>query len=96
MGKFDSKCCEADCHLVTTEPYSPWMISSKVCIKHLNQGLSRKMLNSASPKQLWYHCIELEALILSNNALYIYGLEGQVPETLMIGQTTDISNLCEY
>jgi hypothetical protein len=25
LGKFAKQCCEADCHLVTTEPYSPWM-----------------------------------------------------------------------
>ena len=25
LGKFASKCREADCHLVTTDPYSPWM-----------------------------------------------------------------------
>ena len=25
LGKFAKKCCDADCYLVTTEPYSPWM-----------------------------------------------------------------------
>ena len=54
------------------------------------------MLKSSSPKVFWDHCIELEALIRSHTALDIYGLEGQVPEALMSGQTGDISNLCEF
>ena len=74
LGNFASKCRESNCHLVNTDPYSPWMMAVKGCIKHLKQVLPRKMLKSASPKRLWDHCIELEALILSNNALTIYGL----------------------
>ena len=54
------------------------------------------MLKSGCPKPLWDHFIELEALFLSHTALDIYGLEGQVPETVMSGQTGDISNLCEF
>ena len=48
------------------------------------------------PELLWDHCIELEALIRSHTTLDIYGLEGQVPETVIYGQTGDISNLCEF
>ena len=48
LDKFASKCREAYCHLVNTEPYSPWMMAAKGCIKHLNQGSSRKMLKSES------------------------------------------------
>ena len=48
-----------------------------------------------SPKALWDHCIELEAIIRSHTALDIYGIELQVPETVMSGQTGDISSLCE-
>ena len=54
------------------------------------------MLKSGSPKSLWYHCLELEALIRSHTALYIYGLERQVPETVISSQTGDISSLCEF
>ena len=96
LGKFARKCCKADCHLVTTEPYSPWMQAAEGCIKQTKLGSSRKMLKSGSPKPLWDHCIKLEAQIRSHTALDIYGLEGQVPETLMTGQTGYISNLCEF
>ena len=59
-------------------------------------GSSRKILKSGCPKPLWDHCIEFEALIRSHTDLYIYGLEGQVSETVMSGQTGDISSLCEF
>ena len=96
LDKFASKCREAYCHLVNTEPYSPWIMAAKGCIKHIKYDSSRKILKSASPKRLWGHCIELEALIRLNSALGINGLEGQVPKTVMTGQTSDIINLCEY
>ena len=54
------------------------------------------MLKSGSPKNLWDHCIELEEIILSHTDLDIYGLEGQVPETVISGKTGDISSLCEF
>ena len=54
------------------------------------------MLKYGGPKPLWDNCIELEALIRSHTALNIYGLEGQVPEMVMSGQTGDISNFCGF
>ena len=54
------------------------------------------MLKYGYPKPLWDHCIELEEIIHSHTALYIYGLEGQVPEMVMSGQTGDMSSLCEF
>ena len=96
FGNFARKCREADCHLVNTEPHSPWMMAAEGCIKELKPGSSWKMLKSGSPKRLWDHAIELEALIRSHTALDIYALQGQVPETIMTGQTADISNLYEY
>ena len=54
------------------------------------------MLKSGFPKPLWDNCIKLEELICSHTALDIYGLEVQVFETVMSGQTGDISSLCEF
>ena len=54
------------------------------------------MLKSASPKRLWYHCIERKALIHYNNALDIYSVEGKVLETVMTIKNSDISYLCKY
>ena len=46
LGKFAKKCREADCHLVTTDPYYPWMQAKEGCIKQTKLGSSRKMLKS--------------------------------------------------
>ena len=54
------------------------------------------MLKYGSPKALWDHYIELEALIRSHATLDIYGLEGQIPETVMSDQTDDIISLSEF
>ena len=54
------------------------------------------MLKSGSLKDLWEHCIKLEALIRSHTDLYIYSLEGQFPEMVMSGQKGDIISPCEF
>ena len=36
------------------------------------------------------------ALIRYHTAHTAYELQGEVPDTIMIGQTADISNICEY
>ena len=64
--------------------------------KQVKLGSSRKMLKSGSPGAYWDHCLQLEGGIRTHTALDIYGLQGQVPETLMTGQTGDISSLCEF
>ena len=85
-SKFAKKCRKADYHLVTTKPYSPWMQTAEGSIEHTKFGSLRKMLKTGSPKPLWDHCIELKAQIRSHTALNIYGLEGEVLETLMTGK----------
>ena len=74
LGNFARKCREADCHLVNTKPHSPWMMAAEGCIKELKRGSFCKMLKTGSPKCLWDHCIELEAMIRSHTALDIYAL----------------------
>ena len=63
LGHFKRKLHEADCHPQQTEPYSPWQQATEGCIRELKRGVSRKMIKTGSPKALWDHCPELEALI---------------------------------
>ena len=49
-----------------------------------------------SPNCLWDHCDELEARIRSCTANDHYLLDGEVPETVLKGNTEDISTICEY
>ena len=38
----------------------------------------------------------MEALIISNTVLDIYMIDGEVPETVMKGKSSDISHICEF
>ena len=93
---FKRKLREADCHGRQTEPYSPWQQAAEGCIRELKRGTSRKMIKTGSPKTLWDHCLELEALIRSSTSNDIYMTNGEVPETIMTGSTADISHISEF
>jgi hypothetical protein len=95
-GDFMKKLREADCHARQTEPYSPWQQAAEGCIHKLKRGVSRKMIKTGSPRVLWDHCIQLEALICSSTSNNVYMTNGKVPETIMTGSTADISHICEF
>ncbi len=95
-GDFKRKLCEADCHTRQTKPYSPWQQAAESCIHELKRGVSRKMIKTGSPRVLWDHCIELEALIYSLTSNNVYMTNGKVPETTMTGSTANISHICEF
>ncbi len=96
LGNFKRKLREADCHAKQAEPYSSWQQATEGCIRKLKRGVSCKMMKTGSPKVLWDHCIELEALGCSNTSNDIYMTNGKVPETIMTGSTADISHICEF
>jgi hypothetical protein len=54
------------------------------------------MMRSGYPNRLWYDCLVREAYVRSNTALDIFGLESQVPESRVKGETADISTIAEY
>jgi hypothetical protein len=54
------------------------------------------MIKTGSPKCLWDHCLELEAYVRSCTSNNIYMTTGQVSETIMTGNTTDISHIAEF
>ncbi len=93
---FMRKLREADCHARQTEPYSPWQQAAEGCIRKLKRGVSHKMIKTGSPRVLWDHCIELEALIRLLTSRNVYMTNGKVPETIMTGSTADISHICEF
>ena len=96
LGEFQKKARQFGCHIKKSEPYSPWHIMAEGAIKEFKCGSGRKMMRCLSTAKLWDHCIELDALILSHTALHIYELQGEVPETLLSWQTTDISPFVEH
>jgi hypothetical protein len=96
LGKFRQKLREADCHHRVTKPYSLWQQAAEGCIRKLKRGSSCKMLRMGLPKTLWDHSLELEALVRSCTNNNIYMIAGQVPETIMTGDTADISHIAEF
>ena len=54
------------------------------------------MFQSKCPKRLWDDCLELEAFIQSNTWNGRYANQDEVPETLISGETSDISTFAEH
>ena len=96
MGMFRRKCREAEIRAKQTEPYTPWSNAAEAAIRELKKGVGRQMVRSKAPKRLWHDCLEREAYVRSLTAREIYRLDGQVPETLVSGETADISPFAAF
>ena len=94
-GDFARKCKETGCYLKQTDPYYPWKNSAENSIKELNICAGSKMLKARLTKRLWDYCVELQSYVLSHTAHNIYCLNGETPETIMSGETSEISQFCE-
>ena len=77
-------------HVKQTEPHSHWMNAAEGAIRELKKGHGRNMVCERSLKVLWDHCLERQAHIRSLTAQDIFGMSGQVPETMVSGETADI------
>ena len=95
LGKFNKKYQEAYCHIRQTDPHSPWQNSEMRSIRELKKGAGRKMVRVQDPKKIWDHALEYEAYVRSNTAHDIYILKGEVPETVMSGETSNISQFAQ-
>jgi len=95
QGKFKKHCRLANVHIKQIEPYSPWQNDAESAIRELKRGSGRKMVRAGAPKPLWADCIEFEAYVQSHTAWDIYKLRGETPQTVMSGETADISPFCE-
>ncbi len=93
---FFKKLKEAQCHLRETEPYSPWQNAAEREIRELKKGSGLKTVAERSPIRLWDFALELESYIRSHTAHDIFKLDGRVPETIVSGETADISPFCEF
>jgi hypothetical protein len=96
LGRFCKKCLEASVNFKQTEPYSSWQNQAEGGIRELKKASGRKMVRAGAPKAMWADAIEYEAYIQSNMAWEIYMLQRETPETVMSGETSDISQFCEH
>jgi hypothetical protein len=90
-GEYRKKAKQAGIFCKLTDPYSPWQNRAESEIREAKRLASKWTVKSQSPRQLWDHEIELTSIVQSHLALDMYKLNGQVPETIMLGQTADIS-----
>jgi hypothetical protein len=95
-GEFRRKLRDAGCNIKQTEPHTQSSNMGEGAVRELKKGVGRKMLRSGCPKRIWDDCIIREAYVRSHTSLDIYGLEGQVPESKIKGETADISTIAEY
>jgi hypothetical protein len=95
-GKLRSKLRDAGCHIKQTEPHTQSSNMGEGGVRELKRGVGRQMLCFRCPKRLWDDCIIREAYVRSTTSLDIFGLEGQVPESKVKGETVDISTIAEY
>ena len=65
-------------------------------IKDLSKGAGSKIIKTAAPMQFWDEFHELESYICSNTVLDIFMLGGEVPDTVMSAERSDISQFCEH
>jgi hypothetical protein len=96
LGKFCHKCRQAGLHVKQTEPYTPWSNATEGAIREVKRGAGREMVRSRAPKRLWDDCLEREALVQSCTAHDIYRLDDQVPQTILKGETADISAIALF
>jgi hypothetical protein len=89
-GYFRRKLSDAGWHIKQTEPDTQSSNMGEGDVSDLKKGVGRQMLRSGCPKRLWDDCIIREAYVRSHTSLDIYGLEGQVPESKVKGETEDI------
>ena len=76
--------------------YSPWQLQDEGTIRELKKGAGRKMVLAGTLKWIWDDALYFEAYVIYNTALDIYLLQEEVPETIMLGGTSDISQFYEY
>jgi hypothetical protein len=96
MGMFRRECQKAGIRVRLTEPYTPWSNAAEAAICELKKGAGRQMVRLKAPKRLWDDCLEQKAYVRSHIAHEIHRLDGQVPETLVSGETADISPLAAF
>jgi hypothetical protein len=96
LGQFRAKAREADCWIKQTKAYSPWSNFAKLAIQELKKGCARKMIKARVPKRLWDECLEMESYICSSTYNGHSSLKGETPETVMSGETADISEFAEH
>jgi transposase len=95
-GNIKKKAKKAGVFFKLTDPYSPWQNSAEGEIREIKRLAGRWMVQTKSPRRLWDYTIELASIVQSHRVLDLIKLDNEVPETIMMGQTVDISFICKH
>ena len=95
LGKLKKKFQEASCHIRQTEPHSLWQDSAESSIRELKKVAGKKMVRIGAPKKIWDDALDYKDYVRWNTVYDIYILQGEIPETVMSGETSDISQFAE-
>jgi Reverse transcriptase (RNA-dependent DNA polymerase) len=95
-GWFKRKVQRASSTLHPIEPYTPNANRCEDVIRELKRSYRRIMLDTNCPQCFWDLCLQYTATVRSHTALSIRELEGEVPHTVLTGDTPDISHIAEF
>lgn len=93
---FARKSKKTGTYLKPIEPHTQWHNLAEAAIRELERKYRQLKARTNSPKAVWDHLISYCALILTHTARSYHSLEKQVPQTVMNGDTADISFLVEF
>ena len=95
MGKFKEACQYATVKVQQLKYNTPWANRAEGAARENKRAARRAMKKSDCPARIWDYYAELKAKIICHTAHDIPTLNGQVPETVVTGNTADISELVE-
>ena len=95
-GKFEAKLSRVHCPSKPVEAYTPNQNRCEDAIRELKRAYRRTMMKTNSPEVLWDLCMVYLSQVRSHSAMNIHELQGDVPQSVLTGDTPDISHLAEF
>ena len=95
-GQFKHKCQSAQVPIRPVEAYTKNMAQAETVIREVKKGHRRQMIATRTPECLWDLSVVYAAHVHTFTYHNIPMLKGEVPHTVMTGDTADISHLCEF
>ena len=95
-GESRKVCQKAGCTIKELEKEVPSANRAERAIQTLKNETRRDMRAADSPLVFWCLCIERRARINCATAKDNFNLKGDTPHSMLTGELTDISNLCNF
>ena len=95
-GESRQLCNKVDTEIIQLERGTPWANRAELYVGITKSETKTDLKTSNCPMVLWCYAVERRANILSASTRNIYELYGQVPQSRISGQQTDISSLAAF